>query len=608
MTEVDANRLKWQIIEIVQRFFEEYNSESALQLTEQFTNQFESLMQQHESEDISEIKMVHHLIKQFKPALSSVLQPGENFDRLVREVSPILNEALSGAEQRKIQSALSEQEKTRKHSAPKSRVIPEYGCSDNLKLLSVGIDIGSSTSHLVFSRLVLSRERSFLNPSNRFQLVERKVIYESEIIFTPLIDRHTIDIEAIVKFCEDEYKKAGITPEMVESGAVVVTGETAKKKNADEIVRRLSSESGKFVSASAGPNYESVLGVMGSGVVDISRETQRTILHADIGGGTSNLAIASKGHVHSTSCINVGGRLLGIDADFKIWRIDEPTNFLMQELGMNYKIGDIIPEEDARTIAREYAKALVEVMQGPAETRIAKELMMTDDLDFSITIDDISFSGGVAELFYGSDERYDDIGTYLAEEIKSLIEKFGWSVIEPENKIRATVIGAGAFTLSVSGSTCYFDKSIEFPISNIPVIPVNVTTENYAPGIVEKEVVLAFTKYDMVEGDDIVALYFKDSLFRSYSWLQEFVASIENALPKSVASKKMVVLLFESDIGKMVGLMIRRETSLQHNLICLDELFLEEGDWIDIGEPLLAGQAFPVTVKSLVFNKDKTYS
>ena len=347
---------------------------------------------------------------------------------------------------------------------------------------------------------------------------------------------------------------------------------------------------------------------MGSGIVDLSRETQRTILHADIGGGTSNLAIASKGNVHSTSCTNVGGRLLGIDNDFKIWRIDEPTNFLMQELGMTYTIGDTIPEEDARTVAREYAKALVEVMQGPAESRIAKELMMTEGLDFSIPIDDISFSGGVAELFYGSNERYDDIGMYLAEELKSFIEELGWNVIEPENKIRATVIGAGAFTLSVSGSTCYFDKSIEFPISNIPVIPVNVTIENYTPGVVEKEVARAFAKYDMVEGDDIVALYFKDSLYRSYSWLQEFVKSIENALPKSVASTKMVVLLFESDIGKMVGLMVRRETSIQHNLICLDELFLEEGDWIDIGEPLLAGQAFPVTVKSLVFNQNKEYS
>ena len=197
---------------------------------------------------------------------------------------------------------------------------------------------------------------------------------------------------------------------------------------------------------------------------------------------------------------------------------------------------------------------------------------------------------------------------YLAEELKFLIEEIGWSVIEPENKIRATVIGAGAFTLSVSGSTCYFDRSIKFPISNIPVIPVNVTTENYTPGIVEKEVARAFSKYDMEEGDDIVALYFKDSLYRSYSWLQEFVKSIENALPKSVASKKMVVLLFESDIGKMVGLMIRRETSIQHNLICLDELFLEEGDWVDIGKPLLSGQAFPVTVKSLVFNQNKEYS
>ncbi|MHA1971083.1 MAG: ethanolamine ammonia-lyase reactivating factor EutA [Candidatus Thorarchaeota archaeon] len=597
MVDADAGRLKWKIIDIVSQFVSDT-------LEEQFTQEFERLLQDNESQNIG----VQHLIKAFRLALASVLEPGADFDRLMSEISSVLNEALSGAEHHKIQSELDEQEKTRTRSAPKSRVVQVYDQPDNLKMLSVGIDIGSSTSHLVFSRLVLSRERSFLNPSNRFQLVERKIIYKSVIIFTPLIDRHTIDIEAIVEFCKAEYKKAGITPEMVESGAVVVTGEAAKKTNADEIVQRLSSESGKFVSASAGPNYESVLGAMGSGIVDLSRETQRTILHADIGGGTSNLAIASKGHIHSTACTNVGGRLLGINEDFKIWRIDEPTNFLMQELGMTYKIGDTMPEEDARTIAREYAKALVEVMQGPAKSRISKELMMTDDLDFSIPIDDVSFSGGVAELFYGSDERYDDIGMYLAEELKFLIEEIGWSVIEPENKIRATVIGAGAFTLSVSGSTCYFDRSIEFPISNIPVIPVNVTTENYTPGIVEKEVARAFSKYDMEEGDDIVALYFKDSLYRSYSWLQEFVKSIENALPKSVASKKMVVLLFESDIGKMVGLMIRRETSIQHNLICLDELFLEEGDWVDIGKPLLSGQAFPVTVKSLVFNQNKEYS
>ena len=608
MSEVEANRLKWRVIEIVRDFFKECFHETATSLEEQFASQYDSLLQQHENENITEITRIHRLIKEFKPALSLVMEPGESFDRLVGMVSPVLNAALSKAEQWKIKSSLRTLPSQRTRSQPKTRVYPLYDNPENLKLLSVGIDIGSSTSHLVFSRLSLGRERSFLNPTNRFMLIDREIIYESEIIFTPLIDRHTINFEAIAKFCEDQYRKAGFTPEMVDSGAVVVTGETAKKQNAEEIVRRLSSETGKFVSAAAGPNYESVLGATGSGIVDRSRDTHRTIMNIDVGGGTSNLAIASKGVVVSTSCINVGGRLLGIDEDFKIWRIDEPTIFVMKELDLKYQLGDIIPEDDARKIAREYAKALVEVMRGPARTSIAKELMMTDDLDFSITVDEFSFSGGIAEMIYGSDDAFDDIGMFLAEEIKTMVEELGLPVIEPENKIRATVIGAGAFSLSVSGSTCYFDKSIKFPISNIPVIPVNVTKENYSPDIVRKEVTRAFTKFDMKEGTDLVALYFKDSLYRSYTWLQEFVKALEGALPISVANKKMIILLFETDIGKMVGLTVRRETSIQHNLICLDELFLEEGDWVDIGAPLSADHAFPVIVKSLVFNNSKKYS
>jgi ethanolamine utilization protein EutA len=608
MTEIDISRLKWRIIETVSDFFKENLGEKASYFEERFVRQYELLLEQHVAEDTVEISKLQNLIKEFKPALSSVLQTGKDFDRLMWKVSPILNAALSGAEKQRIESETTTRRISDNLKEPKTRVYLKYDSPANLNLLSVGIDVGSCTSHLVFSRLTLQRERSFMNPTNRFQLINREITYESEIIFTPLLDRYTIDIELIIKFCEAEYKKAGITPEMVETGAVIVTGETAKKQNAAEIVKRLSSKSGKFVSAAAGPNYESVLSAMGSGVVELSRETQRTILNADVGGGTSNLAICSKGNILSTSCINVGGRLLGIDKEFKIWRIDRPSQFLMNELGMNYKLGDIIAEDDARLIAQEYAKALVEVMRGPAESHSAKELMMTGDLDFSTPIDEYSFSGGVAEIYYGSKGTFDDIGRYLAEKIKDLVEELGLHVIEPKNKIRATVIGAGAFTLSVSGSTCYFDKSIEFPINNIPVIPVNVTKENYSSDIVRQEVKRAFTKFDMEEGNDLVALYFKDSLYRSYSWLQEFVKAIENALPKSVSSKKMIILLFETDIAKMVGLMTRRETSIQHNLICIDELLLEEGDWIDIGAPLHFGQVFPVTVKSLVFNQDKTYS
>ena len=476
-----------------------------------------------------------------------------------------------------------------------------------MKILSVGIDVGSSTTHLIFSNLTLKREISFFNMSNRFVMVNREIVYKSPIIFTPLLDRFTIDVDAVVEFCEEEYKKARITPELVETGAVLVTGETAKKQNAAEIVNRLSSESGKFVSAAAGPNLESLLGAMGSGIVDQTLFNHKTILHVDIGGGTSNLAIASNGQVLSTSCINVGGRLLGVDKDFKIWRIDGPTQFLMNELEMRYKIGDIISEGDARTIAREYAKALVEVMQGPAESTVAKELMMTEDLDFSYPVDAYSLSGGVAELFYGSDETFDDIGVLLAEEIKTLVGNKGFTVVEPENKIRATVIGAGSFSLSVSGSTTFHYDDIELPIDNVPVLPVHMRNEIFDEDWFVDEIERVFTTFDMVEGEDIVALYFKDHIHHEDRF-RVFARALEKALPNSIANSKPIILIFAYDFAKVLGISIRDETSIHSNLLCLDELDMKAGDWIDIGSPLKETQAFPVTVKSLVFNENKEYS
>ena len=488
--------------------------------------------------------------------------------------------------------------------------------AEYLNILSVGIDIGSSTSHLIFSRLTLKRETSFFNMSNRFIVINREILYEGNIIFTPLIDRFNIDIEKVVEFCKKEYERAEITPEMVDTGAVIVTGETAKKENAAEIVRRLSSESGKFVSASAGPNFESMLGIMGSGIVEQSKKIQKNLMNVDIGGGTSNIAIASKGDALGTSCINVGGRLLGIDKDFKIWRIDEPTEWIMEELNMSYTLGDIIPKEDVLKITEEYAKALFEVIRGPATSKIAKLLMMTDDIEILVPIDGYSFSGGVAEMIYdkGMDKEiddnfnpYNDIGKYLAEEIKHLIEEYKLPLIEPENKIRATVIGAGSFSLSVSGSTCYYDESIKLPLENVPVVPINTDSKDlYNEGKINEfkdRIRFALKNFNLVEGEDDFALYFKDILIGSN--IVPLTKIIETALPKSIANNKLILVILRGDGGKMLGLTIKKETSIRNNLFCLDELELEAGDWIDIGAPFQTEnrKAFPVTIKSLAFNQ-----
>ena len=364
---------KSRVLAIVKGFFEKQFPENAEDMSKAFSEKFTSLVEANERDDATEVEGLRNLIVSFRPALSSVLEPCEEFDMLMTMMVSSFKASWEGAHQRKskppatkkgpimpgsdqsvnleffcsvcgqlvdvpyekrmeilnseeavelpthceqpvkIRISRTEEESVVEEAENEEPIEPVellmgHLPADNveyMKVLSVGIDIGSSTSHLIFSRLTLKRETSLFNITNRFNLVNREIVYESSIIFTPLIDRYNIDIEKVIEFCEDEYKKAGITPEMVETGAVLVTGETAKKQNAAEIVRRLSSESGKFVSAAAGPNLESLLSAMGSGVVDQSLYTQKVHLHVDVGGGTSNLAIAARGQVLRTSCINV---------------------------------------------------------------------------------------------------------------------------------------------------------------------------------------------------------------------------------------------------------------------------------------------------------------
>jgi ethanolamine utilization protein EutA len=471
---------------------------------------------------------------------------------------------------------------------------------NEIEILSVGVDVGSSTSHLVFSNLVLRRDPRSV--SRRFNIRQRDIIYEGRIINTPLLDDKTIDIVRLTGFFKKEYKRAGIDPADIKTGAVIVTGESARKKNARQIAEALSSDAGKFVAATAGPNFESLLAAMGSGAAARSKNGKATILSCDVGGGTSNLAISSNGQILSTSCIAVGGRSLGIDSKGKIWRIDEPAAMVMKDLGLNRKIGGRISRRDAERTAAKFAEVLFEVMTGPATSPLARKLMLTDDLDFPSHIDEYAFSGGVAELMYGGMNNFDDIGHILADKIKLMTPELTAPVIEVPNKIRATVIGAGAYSLSISGSSGFSDNTISFPIRNVPVIRVDVEHFRLSPEHVIAQVKAAFRRFDIDEGQEIVALYFNDPVKVFYPQLELFAKSIEQALPNTIKNKLPLILVFEKDIACSVGNVIRRETQLKTNLLSIDELKLKEGDWIDIGQPLVAGQVYPVTVKSLVFH------
>ncbi len=472
---------------------------------------------------------------------------------------------------------------------------------NELKILSVGVDVGSSTSHLVFSKLLLKRDEQ--SETRRFNIEDRKIVYEGRIIHTPLLDDRTIDIGRLSDFLMAEYKSAGIDPADIQTGAVIVTGESARKENAQQIVRALSDDAGRFVAATAGPNFESRLAALGSGAALRSRECGRTILSCDIGGGTSNIAVCCNGEILSTSCISVGGRLLGVDSKNKIWRIDPPAAEVFDNLGMTYNIGDTISPEDLEKFAATLADILYEVITGSANSTLARKLILSDDLEFPDQIDEITFSGGVAELIYGGLNNFDDIGQILANKIRRLSSRLPSPVVELPNKIRATVIGAGAYSLSISGCSGFMDSRISFPLRNIPVVRVDVDQSRLSIEHVASEINAAYQRFDLTQGEEVVALYFTDPVRVTYPQLELFAKSIEASLINTIRKKLPVILIFETDIACSVGNVIRRETDLKTNLLSLDELRLREGDWIDIGEPLVNGQVFPVTVKSLVFHQ-----
>ena len=180
------------------------------------------------------------------------------------------------------------------------------------QLLSLGLDVGTSTTCLILSRLqVQNTAGSFSVP--KIQITGREILYQSPVYFTPLIGHDLVDGAAIRAIVEAEYRKAGINRKDVDTGAVIITGETSRKENARAVLAELSGFAGDFVVATAGPDLESILAAKGAGAVHYSQKTGKTLLHIDIGGGTSNLALIREGNIVATGCVNVGGRLIKLD-------------------------------------------------------------------------------------------------------------------------------------------------------------------------------------------------------------------------------------------------------------------------------------------------------
>ncbi|MDO4487597.1 MAG: ethanolamine ammonia-lyase reactivating factor EutA [Eubacteriales bacterium] len=470
---------------------------------------------------------------------------------------------------------------------------------------SVGIDIGTSTTQLIFSELTIENEAtSYVVP--RINIVDKKVTYRSKIYFTPLIDQQTIDAESVKKIIEKEYSDAGMKPEDLSTGAVIITGETARKTNANTVLETLSSMAGDFVVATAGPDLESVLSARGAGADTLSKEKRQAVANLDIGGGTSNIAVFQNGNLRGTSCLDVGGRLIKIDEAGKIYYIFPGTQALAKAHGISINVGDRADEKVlykvcelmAEQLAMAINKMPVDDMHSSMYTNNGKKL--SEDP----VIDAVTYSGGVASVYYEGEPSdvfaYHDVGVLLARAIKNnpvLKNVLTYPAVET---IRATVVGAGTHTTNVSGSTIQYTDG-RLPIKNIPVLKLSEEDEQNPE--VFRETLKKKLKLFMNEGhQEQVAIVLSGKYHQSFLRVQELANMIADGAETVISGPYPLIVVVENDIAKVLGNALNVLLERKKDFICIDGIFARDGDYIDIGEPVALGRVVPVVTKTLIFN------
>jgi len=460
-------------------------------------------------------------------------------------------------------------------------------------LTSVGIDIGSSTSHLMFSQLLIG----YPSVLQRKPIVlERNVIARSPILLTPFSGDWNIEAEPLEDLIDSTFEQAGLTRADIDTGAVIITGEAARRDNAAIIAEMFADESGKFVCATAGPKLETVMAAHGSGAVQQSREQGLTLLNIDVGGGTTKISLIREGRILATTAVNVGARLVAHNGAREIVRLEKSGRRFLAALGESLDLGAKMSSEASGALARRMAHILFEaVSDGRAP---CDDFFITPELGPLPQIDAILFSGGVAEYIYGREAAsFGDLGPDLGREIRKEAATRGFAIIEAGEGIRATVIGASQYTVQLSGETIFVPASFALPVRNLRVFVVSINWQAPVAERVENAVMGVVSARDPeVRGMPFV-LAFSTPAFIGYGAVHEMGQGIGAAFAHLAAADRPAALVFNQNVGQFVGGMLAAKWSMP----CIDEVSLSELDFIDFGE-VVADEGFvPVVIKSLAF-------
>src|SRR3984893_13416816 len=477
---------------------------------------------------------------------------------------------------------------------------------DPATLVTVGIDIGSAGTQVIFSRSTLRRDRKDL-PS-RYYVVSRETLYQSPVALTPYSSEERIDDAALGAIIDDAYAAAALAPDDVDTGVVILTGEALRRENAEAIAGLLAEQRGDFVTATAGHHMESMLAAYGSGASRVPHDEGKRILNIDIGGGTTKLGIVEKGNVIATAAVPIGGRLQVVDEIGKIIRLDPAGKFHAREAGFYWNRNDVISPSQLDRVAESMAGLLGGALPPGPVPHAVEHLSLTDPFADLGHIDGIMFSGGVGEYVYGRETRdFGDMGRRLGRAIRSRVDRgdFPWPLLTAGECIRATALGASEYSVQLSGNTSYISTpGALLPRRNLQVLqPPYVCEETIDPDKVAQAIRSHLVAFD-VEEERQIALAFRWTGVPAYERLAAFAEGIRRALAARLAARQSLYIMLDGDVAQTLGHILRDEMGVASELLVIDGVVLWDFDYIDLGRIRYPSLTVPVTIKSLVFSED----
>jgi ethanolamine utilization protein EutA len=471
-------------------------------------------------------------------------------------------------------------------------------------LVSMGLDIGSSGTQIVFSRLTM---RGPGEPgAMRRQAKSRETLYLSPVSLTPFADGETIDTDRLRAIVDRAYAAAVLTPDDIETGAVIMTGAAARRANAQAIMAMLSTESGELVAAVAGDHMEAMLAAYGSGAVERSRRDGSRIVNVDVGGATTKFALIEDGRIRATAAMHGGGRLMAIDRQDTITRLDPQGAAFAARAGIDWQIGAIARREDVQRVADAIADAITAVLTSAEPPQAGQSLFVTDPLPQLTGLDGVLFSGGVAEYVYARETRdFGDLGWRLGRTLRARCDAgaIPWPLLPAGECIRATALGASEFSVQMSGRTCCITSHAALlPRRNLPVIqpPFAFSGDIDAAALAE-----AIRAHREAFGDDDptreMAFAFRWRGEPSWERLRACGEGIATGLADRIATGGPLFLMIEGDAALNLGAMLRQELNIENEILVIDGIVLRDFDYVDLGRIRLPSGMLPVTVKTLVF-------